>query len=703
MNKDKKFRFAESVTSSSNIPKHTDSLKTKDFNKPLLTFIGVKPTTSASGSKPLGNTKNIGSRDHPSSNQKNKVQENPRKVKSSLNKMNSVSEPINNAHVKHYVRNAKFESICAICRTFTIVGNKCPLTRITSTKEVPLKETTITPVVQIVLCKFLGTVKFGNDHIAKIIGYGDYQMGNVTISRAYYVEGLGHNLFSVGQFCDFDLEVAFRKHTCFIRDLEGVDLLKGSRGSNLYTLSMDNLLLSSPICLLSKASKTNKKHSYKPKAEDSIQEILYLLHMDLCGPMRIQRINGIKYILVIVDDYSRFTWVKFLRSKDEFPEFVIKFLKMIQVCLNATVHNIKTNNGTEFVNQTLRAYYEEVGISHQTSVARSPQQNGVVERQNHTLVEAARTIEDLVPVVIAPEPAISTGSPSSTTINQDVPSTSTSQTNQNLVLKNPQLRLVFTRHQLQDEALFCYFDAFLSSVEPKNYKEALTESCWIEAMQEELNEFERLEVWELVPYRDCVMIIIRVDIQDGIDFEESFALVARLEVIRIFIAFAAHMNMVAYQMDVKTAFSNGILRSLRGIFLNQSKYALESLKKYGMETCDLVDTPMVEKSKLDEDLQGKAVDPTRYHKMIGTLMYLTSSIPDLLFVVCMCARYQAKPTEKHLYVVKRIFRYLIRIINMGLWYLMDSCIALTAFADADHAGCQDTRKSTSGSMQLLGD
>ncbi|GJV02019.1 ribonuclease H-like domain-containing protein [Tanacetum coccineum] len=218
--------------------------------------------------------------------------------------------------------------------------------------------------------KFLGIVIFGNDHIAKIIGYGDYQMGNVTISRVYYVEGLGHNLFSVGQICDSDLEVAFRKHTCFIRNLDDVDLLKGSRGSNLYTLSMDNFLLSSLICFLSKASKTmswlwhrrlsnlkldyitslakhglvrglpklkylkdhlcsacalgkSKKHSHEPKAEDSIQEKLYLLHMDLCVPMRVQSINGIKYILVIVDDFSRFTWVKFLRSKDEVPKFGI--------------------------------------------------------------------------------------------------------------------------------------------------------------------------------------------------------------------------------------------------------------------------------------------------------------------------------------------------------------------------------------------
>ncbi|GKE08650.1 retrovirus-related pol polyprotein from transposon TNT 1-94 [Tanacetum coccineum] len=287
--------------------------------------------------------------------------------------------------------------------------------------------------------KFLGTVKFGNDQIAKIMGYGDYQIGNVTISRVYYVEGLGHNLFSVGQFCDSDLEVAFRKHTCFVRNLEGVDLLTGSRGTNLYTLSIGDMMKSSPICLLSKASKTkswlwhrrlshlnfgtinqlakqglvrglpklkfekdhlcsacslgkSKKHSHKPKSEDTNQEKLYLLHMDLCGPMRVESINGKKYILVIVDDYSRFTWVKFLRSKDEAPEFIIKFLKMIQVRLNATVRNIHTDNGTEFVNQTLRSYYEDVGISHETSMARTPQHNGVVERRNRTLVEAARTM-----------------------------------------------------------------------------------------------------------------------------------------------------------------------------------------------------------------------------------------------------------------------------------------------------------------------
>ncbi|GKA30321.1 hypothetical protein Tco_0716626, partial [Tanacetum coccineum] len=126
-----------------------------------------------------------------------------------------------------------------------------------------------------------------------------------------------------------------------------------------------------------------------------------------------------------------------------------------------------------------------------------------------------------------------------------------------------------------------------------------------------------------------------------------------------------------------------ISQSPRCIFLNQSKYALESLKKYGMESSDPVDTPVVEKSKLDEDTQGKAVDPTHYRRMIGTRVYLIASRPDLTYAVCMCARYQAKPTEKHLDAVKMIFKYLRGTINQGLWYLKDSSIGLIAYADVD--------------------
>ncbi|GJY23248.1 retrovirus-related pol polyprotein from transposon TNT 1-94 [Tanacetum coccineum] len=224
--------------------------------------------------------------------------------------------------------------------------------------------------------KYLGTVRFGNDQFAPILGYGDLVQGNITIKRVYYVEGLNHNLFSVGQFCDADLEVAFRKSTCFVRDLQGNDLLTGNRGTDLYTISLQETTSSTPICLMAKASPTQawlwhrrlshlnfdyinllskkdvviglpklkyvkgsklcslvkvskaKRSSFKSKTVPSLKGRLNLLHMDLCGPMRVASINGKKYILVIVDDYSRYTWTLFLRSKDETPEVLKDFLTM---------------------------------------------------------------------------------------------------------------------------------------------------------------------------------------------------------------------------------------------------------------------------------------------------------------------------------------------------------------------------------------
>ncbi|GKD84768.1 retrovirus-related pol polyprotein from transposon TNT 1-94 [Tanacetum coccineum] len=146
-----------------------------------------------------------------------------------------------------------------------------------------------------------------------------------------------------------------------------------------------------------------------------------------------------------------------------------------------------------------------------------------------------------------------------------------------------------------------------------------------------------------------------------------------------------------------------VSQSPRGIFINQAKYALETLKKYGMDLSDPVDTPMVDRLKLDEDLMGIPVDQTRFRGMVGSLMYLTASRPDLVFAVCMCTRYQAKPTKKHFEAIKRVFRYLKGTINMGLWYPKDNAMSLTAYADADHAGCQDSRRSTSRSAQFLGE
>ncbi|GJZ26150.1 retrovirus-related pol polyprotein from transposon TNT 1-94 [Tanacetum coccineum] len=547
----------------------------------------------------------------------------------------------------------------------------------------------------------LFSVKFGNDHVAKILGYGDYQIGNVTISRVYYVEGLGHNLFSVGQFCDSNLEVAFRQHTCFIRNLEGVDLLTGSRGNNLYTLSLGDMMASSPICLLSKASKTkswlwhrrlshlnfgainhlarhglvrglpklkfekdhlcsacamgkSKKKPHKPKSEDTNQEKLYLLHMDLCGPMRVASVNGKKYILVIVDDYSRFTWVKCLRLKDEALDFIIKFLKMIQVRLKVPVRRIRTDNGTEFVNQTLREYYEKVGISHETFVARSPQQNGVVKRRNRTLIEAARTmlIYAKAPLFLWAE-AVATacytqnrsiirlrhGKTPYELLHDKLPDlsffhvfgalyypTNDKENLGKLQLKADidfdELTAIASEHSSSGPALHEMTPTIISSGLMSNpppstlfvlpsrtdwnllfqplFDELLTPPPSVDLPAPEVialiakvvapepaastEENHNLDVAHmnndpffgiLIPENnseassssDVIPTIVQTAAPNSEhvtkwtkDHPLENIIVARLDAIRIFLAYASHMNMIVYQMDVKTTFLNGILR-----------------------------------------------------------------------------------------------------------------------------------------------
>ncbi|GKD59136.1 retrovirus-related pol polyprotein from transposon TNT 1-94, partial [Tanacetum coccineum] len=406
-----------------------------------------------------------------------------------------------------------------------------------------------------------------------------------------------------------------------------------------------------------------------------------------------------------------------------------------------------------------------------------------VEEDNHD-IEAAHMGNDPYFGVLIPE--VSSDQPSSSdTIHTFVhPDHQISEHNSKWTKDHPLeniigelARPVSTRLQLHEQALFCYYDAFLTAVEPKTYKDALKQACWIEAMQEELNEFKRLKNKArlvdvvIVKRRESILksLLLREELYvsqpDGFvdpdnpnhvyklkkalyglkqaphawyDMLSSFLISQdfskglvdptlfihregkELLLVQIYvddIIFAASTPELCdlfakimcskFKMSMmgKISFFLGlqISQSPRGIFINQSKYALESLKKYGFDSCDPVDTPMVEKSKLDKDKEGKAVDLSHYHGVISTFLYLTASRPDLQFAICMCARYQARPTKKHLNAVKRIFRYLKGTIHRGIWYPKDSSIALTAFADANHAGCQDTHRSTSGSMQLLGD
>ncbi|GJU34784.1 retrovirus-related pol polyprotein from transposon TNT 1-94 [Tanacetum coccineum] len=329
---------------------------------------------------------------------------------------------------------------------------------------------------------------------------------------------------------------------------------------------------------------------------------------------------------------------------------------------------------------------------------------------------------------------------------------------------------VMTRQRLHTDSEVCMYAFTVSTIEPKNIKEAMADHNWIESMQDELNQFERLQVWELVPRPkgknvialkwlwknkcDAENIVVQNKTrlvakgykkEEGIDFEESFAPVARLEAVRMFISYAAHKNITIFQMDVKTDFLNGPLKeevyvsqpegfidpefpdhvyrlkkalydfskrfanlmknnfemsmmgelkfflglqvhqSPRGIFISQSQYAIELLKKHGLDECVSMSTHMATE-RLDADLQGTPTDQTTYRRMIGGLMYLTASRPDIAFATFVCARYQARPTVKHLKEVKRIFRYLRQSYNMGLWYPKDSGFELIAYSDADHAG-----------------
>nr|GEU70870.1 retrovirus-related Pol polyprotein from transposon TNT 1-94 [Tanacetum cinerariifolium] len=637
--------------------------------------------------------------------------------------------------------------------------------------------------------KFMGTVRFGNDHVAAILGFG-------LLKFKYHKEYL-----------------------C-------------------------------PLCEQGKS----KRASHPPKPVPNSRQRLHLLHMDLCGPIRIASINGKRYVLVIVDDYSRYTWVHVLRSKDEAPEVIKTFLKRTSVLLQSPVIIIRTDNGTEFKNQVLKEYFDSVGISHQMSSIQTPQQNGVVERRNRSLVEAARTmlIFSHAPLFLWAEAIATTcftqnrsiihrrfnktpyelingrkqdisflhvfgalcypkndceyigkldakatvrfvpaaqaqqvrqTSTTSTSIADTTPTPTNSSslatnfpiTSQDVdelssqqqhvqqqgnqdhpleqVIGEPS-RPVLTRNQLRSDGDMCMYALMVSTMEPKNVKEAMTDPAWIKSMQEELLQFKRL---------DSRLVVRGYRQEEGIDFEESFAPVARMEAIRIFLAYATHKSFSVYQMDVKTAFLHGSLKedvyvcqpegfidadhpshvyklknalyglkqaprawyiqlffdlmkscfemsmmgemtfflslqvnqSSCGIFINQSKY--------GMESCDPVGTPMEIKDKLDLDHNGTPIDATKYHSMIGALMYLTSSRPDIVHATCLCARYQAKPTEKHLKEVKRIFHYLQGTVNMGLWYSKDSGFELTGFSDVDYAGCKDTFKSTFDGAQFLGE
>jgi transposase InsO family protein len=863
-----------------------------------------------------------------------------------------------------------------------------------------------------------GYVTFGDKKKGRILGIGNVGKGSSTlVKNVLLVDSLKYNLLSISQLCDNGFDVMFSKKACSIIDSSSHEkVLVANRTGNVYMLTLDDLVACNFKCLsineddaflwhrrlghvsmdllnnlsskelvrglpkvkyeknrLCDACQFGKqtKTSFKPKQIISTSKPLELVHLDLFGPMRTTSLGGKRYAFVIVDDFSRFTWVLFLAQKDDtFFEFSNLF-KKVQNSLELKLVSLRSDNGREFNNQFFEEFCNENGITHNFSAPRTPQQNGVVERKNRTLQEMARSMlcENSLPKYFWAE-AVNTacyivnrvllrpfvGKTPFELIFGKIPSISyfkvfgckcfvlnikdslgkfDKKSDEGIFLgysSNKKAYRVFNKRTLCiEESMHVSFDesniytsrkddddigmplerneihqtpmldndskdkediettsndhqgtqsndpstnelpkdwiykkghpqeqiigdpsegvktrryfidnlALLSSIEPKNIHEALCDYFWILAMQEELNQFERNRVWTLVPRPiDRLIIgtkwifrnkldelgeIIRnkarlvaqgFNQEEGIDFEETFAPVARLESIRMLLAFACFKGIKLFQMDVKSAFLNGFIeeevyveqppgfihekfpnhvykltkamyglkqaprawyerlskflisigfsrglvdttlfikmnashdillvqiyvddiifgstnevlceefaklmqdefemsmmgelnyflglqikQTSEGIFINQAKYTKELLKRFGMDGAKESKTPMSATIKLDKDEKGKSVDETRYRGMIGSLLYLTASRPDIMFAVCLCARFQSCPKESHLVAVKRILRYLIGSFDYGLWYPRSASFDLLEYSDADYAGCRIERKSTSG-------
>ncbi|KAJ9538414.1 hypothetical protein OSB04_031147 [Centaurea solstitialis] len=800
-----------------------------------------------------------------------------------------------------------------------------------------------------------GHVAFGdNPNGGKISGKGKVSKGKMTFDDVYFVEQLNYNLLSVSQVCDKKFGVFFTDTECLIlapgyKIDESKVMLRTPRKDNVYCLDIEDASsLSSLNCLFSKAFVSESslwhrrmchmnfknmnllvknnlvrglpakefssddhcvaclkgkqhKNSHKSKEVNTISSSLQLLHMDLFGPTNVMSIGKKSYCLVIVDDYSRFTWVYFLRTKDETSGLIKPFVTRVENKTNLRVKVIRSDNGTEFKNADLNSFCEEKGIERQYSAPRTPQQNGVAERRNRTLIEAARTMlaDSKLPItfwaeavntacyvqnreigldgddvrggakedrevvrgdlvdkdaeakgdgvktdersgepeigakmeqknytvntgsgteqaqetsptfVMFPMPLVDSNDAFTTdeshvddqtdsgsaekSDDQPIEESSPSQNlegipaleegpqwdqepevnDSNLGVDLTEEPLHLTRTQKNHPPTLVIGDIqspmitrkqskslpnphlsmisdFLSQTEPKKAHDAMKDPSWIEAMQEELLQ-NKTDERGIVTKNKARLVAHGYTQEEGIDYDDVFAPVARIEAIRLFLAFASYKGFKVYQMDVKSAFLYGTIdeevyiyvddiifgstkddmckefeelmhkkfkmssmgeltfflglqvkQKPEGIFINQSKYVASMLQKFGMNDAKPASTPMETHKHLTADVEGEEVDVHHYRSMIGSLMYLTASRPDIMFAVCVCARFQVRPKESHLHAVKRIFKYLKGQPRLGLWYPNDSSFDLVAYTDSDYGGANLDRKSTSGGCQFLG-
>nr|GEU58985.1 hypothetical protein [Tanacetum cinerariifolium] len=598
--------------------------------------------------------------------------------------------------------------------------------------------------------KFLGTVRFGNDHVAAILGFGDLQWGNILITR-----------------------VAFRRNACFVRNLEGVDLLKGVRSIDLYTINLHEMASASPICLMARASSTkswlwhqrlshlnfdtindlaqndlvsgllkfkyhkehicplceqgkSKRASHPPKLVPNSRQRLHLLHIDLCGLMRIASINGKRTLveaartMLIFSRAPLFLWAEAIatacftqnrsiihRRFNKTPyELIngrkpdISFLHVFgALCypkndrkdigklgakgldLTYAPSTITTQQPTkDELDLLLKAMYKDYiggqpsATSRTDSAAQAHQDVDELNSQQQHAQQPGNQAQSNLKYAAESSSSQYVDPSNMHTFYQPYPHEFQWTKDHPLeqVIGEPS-RPVLTRNQLRTDGDMCMYALIVSTMEPKNVKEAMTNPTWIESMQEEIPSSKRWMYGFLRGYRQ----------EEGLDFKESFAPVARMEAIRIFLAYAAHKSFTVFQMYVKSTFLHGTLKE--DVYVCQPKDFIDAdhpshvykLKKalYGLKKAPRAWYVELSTFLLQNHVFKGTIDPKLFIRrfdddILVVHVYVDDIIlgsthprPDKVHATCLCARYHAKPTEKHLKDVKRIFHYLLETIN----------------------------------------
>nr|GEV98866.1 retrovirus-related Pol polyprotein from transposon TNT 1-94 [Tanacetum cinerariifolium] len=656
-NNEKKVKFTMHIPLSGNTPVTTTSSTNVVSNTHVLSSTGVNLLCSTSGSQPQGNTKNDRIQRTPSKAKKNKLEDHPRTVRP---------------------------------------GNVCPLTRIATTAIVPLREpipiesNTDKPVVTLVYSRkskaakkkvLVSNRKINKSLVANetepkhswgstssnvsssLIDYSDYKIGNVTISRVYFVEGLGHNLFSVGQFCDSDLEVAFHQHTCFIRNLDVVDLLTGLRGNNLYTLSLQDMMASSPIYFDKLTAMASEQSSSGPTLNEMIPATI-------SSGLVQKSSSSTPYVPPSRNDWDLLFQPMFdelLNPSSSVDHQAPKVIAPIGEVIPPVQVDSTGLPSSTMVDQDAPSPRLVQKSSSSTPYV-PPSRNDwdlLFQPMFDELLNPSSSVDHQAPKVIAPIGEVippvqvdSTGLPSSTMVDQDAPSPKsfapvarleairiflTYAAHKNMVVYQMDVKTSFSKGNLREEVYVCQPDRFVDQDNPNHVyklKKALyglkqAPRTWHDMLSSFLisQDFSKgsVDLTLVIRRNGNGLLLVQIYV-DNIIFAAS-----TLELCDLF----ANLMCLKFKMSMmgKISFFLGlqISQSPKGIFINQSKYSLESLKKYGFESCDPVDTPMVKKSKLDEDKEGKAIDPSHYR----------------------------------------------------------------AFADADHAGCQDTHRIREEVQKLL--